>query len=124
MTNAFTGIDEFASLISDASAWLFEADEVHANLTGGTTLMGALVGEFVKRAAREYQRPVREFVLIDKRSPEQQRTDPWRVGDIHYMDGGSPDPIAQPTEVQDSPDAVAAHKSPSDDPRTPTEDPA
>ncbi len=122
MTNAFTGIDEFASLIGDASAWLFEADEVHANLTGGTTLMGALVGEFVKRAAREYQRPVREFVLIDKRSPEQQRTDPWRVGDIHYMDGGSPDPIEQSQEVPKDADAVAAHESPSDDPRTPTED--
>ncbi|MEX1027449.1 MAG: hypothetical protein WD049_05510 [Candidatus Paceibacterota bacterium] len=87
MTNDYTGIEEFASLVHSASLWLFEADEIHANLTGGTTLMGVLVGELVKRAAREYQRRVREFVLNDQRPPEEQRTAPWQLGAIHYLDG-------------------------------------
>ncbi|MEX1028032.1 MAG: TM1812 family CRISPR-associated protein [Candidatus Paceibacterota bacterium] len=87
MTNAHTGIKEFDILLNEASHWLFEADAIHANLTGGTTLMGVLVGELVKRATREYQRQVREFVLIDERPPEAQRADPWQLGHIHYLDG-------------------------------------
>ncbi len=82
-----TGIGEFPKLIDEASRWLFEADEIEANLTGGTTLMGVLVNELVKRARGEYQRPVREFVLIDRRAPEEQRSDPWVVGEIRYLDG-------------------------------------
>lgn len=86
MVDPYCGITEFQTLVDNATRWLFEADEVHANLTGGTTLMGVLVGELIKRASREYRRPTREFVLIDKRPPEQQRTDPWQLGDIHYLD--------------------------------------
>jgi hypothetical protein len=91
MHDPYCGVDEFKSLVMQAVVWLFEADDVRANLTGGTTLMGVLAGELVKRASREYQRPLREFVLIDKRPPEQQRTDPWQLGDIHYLDGHPPD---------------------------------
>jgi hypothetical protein len=86
MNDPYTGIDELAPLVEAASTWLFEADGIHANLTGGTTLMGVVVSRLVQRAEREYRRPVREFVLIDKRLPEQQREDPWRLGDINYLD--------------------------------------
>lgn len=81
----FTGIDEFSTLTQQVSKWLFDADEVHANLTGGTTLMGALVSSMLQLATREFQRPVYDFVLIDKRSPEVQRNNPWQLGDIHYF---------------------------------------
>jgi len=91
MNDPYCGVDEFKSLVMQSVVWLFEADDVRANLTGGTTLMGVLAGELVKRASREYQRPLREFVLIDKRPPELQRTDPWQLGDIHYLDGHPPD---------------------------------
>ncbi|MDA1230647.1 MAG: hypothetical protein O2856_07730 [Planctomycetota bacterium] len=90
MSDPYCGIDEFKSLVMKAAVWLYEADDVRANLTGGTTLMGVLAGELVKRASREYQRPLREFVLIDKRPPELQRTDPWQRGDIHFLDGQPP----------------------------------
>jgi hypothetical protein len=90
LTDPHSGIEEFNALMNYAARWLYEADEVHANLTGGTTLMGVLVGQLMKRASREYQRPLREFVLIDKRPPEQQRTDPWQLGDIHYLDDPPP----------------------------------
>jgi hypothetical protein len=86
MSNAFAGVDEFETLIREASVWLYEADEIHANLTGGTTLMGVFVGELVKRSSREYQRQVREFVLIDKRPVDEQENEPWRLGEIHYLD--------------------------------------
>ena len=86
LQDVHTGIGEFPKLIDEASRWLFEADEIEANLTGGTTLMGVLVNELVKRARGEYQRPVREFVLIDRRPPEEQRNDPWVVGEMTDLD--------------------------------------
>jgi len=94
-------VGEFDGLIDDASRWLFEADEIHANLTGGPTLMGVLVGELVKRASREYQRPVRECLLIDPRPPEQQRTDPWQLGDIHYLDDQGSSPSLAPSTTEE-----------------------
>ncbi len=97
-----TGIGEFPKLIDEASRWLFEADEIEANLTGGTTLMGVLVNELVKRARGEYQRPVREFVLIDRRTPEEQRSDPWQLGEIRYLDG---EPANNGTNRQQGSDA-------------------
>ena len=93
MDNAYTGIGEFDRLMTEAAVWLFEADQIRANLTGGTTLMGVLVTRLVQRAQREYQRAVHEFVLIDPRLPEQQRTDPWQLGDIHYLGGEPPDAV-------------------------------
>ncbi len=87
MDDIHTGIDEFDKLVAESSLMLFEADEIHANFTGGTSLMGALVNRLVARSRREYQRVVREFVLIDKRTPQAQRDHPWELGDIYYLDG-------------------------------------
>ena len=86
MADVHTGVEEFDALIDEASVWLFDADSVHANLTGGTTLMGVFVSRLVQRAGREYQRSIHEFVLIDKRSPEEQRANPWQLGEIWYLD--------------------------------------
>lgn len=86
MNDIHRGVAEFPSLLDQASRWLFEADEIDACLTGGTTMMGVLVTRLTSRAAREYQRPVKQFVLIDPRTPEEQRSDPWQQGDIHFLD--------------------------------------
>lgn len=111
MIDPYCGIAEFKSLVMQAAIWLYEADDVRANLTGGTTLMGVLAGELVKRASREYQRPLREFVLIDKRPPELQRTEPWERGDIHFLDGQPPDvpDVEQPS--QGRPDGTEQSKN-------------
>ena len=86
MRDIHRGVGEFHDLVNTAAQWLYDADEIAACLTGGTTLMGVLVTRLADRASREYQRPVRQFVLIDSRLPEQQRDDPWQLGDIHYLD--------------------------------------
>jgi hypothetical protein len=85
MENPHTGFDEFDRLKKQASMWLFQADKVHAGLTGGTSLMGALIGELSKFAERNYLKNVRKFVLIDKRSPNEQLEHPWVVGEQHYL---------------------------------------
>ncbi len=100
------GITEFGTLIGEASLWLFEADEIHACLTGGTTLMGALVSKLNMRAGREYQRSIREFVLIDRRSPKEQQDTPWQLGDIHYLDDKPPENASDRTsESNEAPQA-------------------
>ncbi len=86
MQDIHRGVGEIEGLVNSAALWLFDADEIVACLTGGTTLMGVLVSRLVARASREYQRPVREFVLIDHRSPEEQRNDPWQQGEIHPLE--------------------------------------
>lgn len=86
MEDVHRGVNEFGRLINQAKPWLFEADSIEANLTGGTSLMGVLVGRLVEHAGRTYRRPHRRFVLIDGRAPEVQQTAPWMKGDIHYID--------------------------------------
>jgi len=85
MQNPHSGVSEFPAIIDKARQWIYEADEVYANLTGGTALLGILIGEMVSEAQRQYLRPVHKFVLIDKRSPEEQRRDPWLVSEIFYL---------------------------------------
>ena len=85
MQDVHRGVGEFKALLELAKPWLFQADLVEANLTGGTSLMGVLVGRLVEHAGRTYRRPTRKFVLIDSRPYEIQRDQPWVTGDIHYI---------------------------------------
>lgn len=79
------GFDEIAKAVDQVRHHLLEADEVVANMTGGTTLMGIIVQQLVEEA-QKLDRPVRRFVLIDRRPPEQQDQDPFVEGDCHWLD--------------------------------------
>ncbi len=82
----YGGIEEIKPLTDAARPHLIGADEVLVNVTGGTTLMG-LAAEKVAKAARDLACPsVRRFGLIDRRPPEQQKTDPYRVGALFWLD--------------------------------------
>jgi CRISPR-associated DxTHG motif protein len=80
------GFDELKRLQGEALPYLFGADQVVANLTGGTTLMTAAVQRLVE-AAKALGRPVRRFALIDHRSREEQREAPFVPSDIYWLDG-------------------------------------
>lgn len=79
------GFDELKRLQGEALPYLFGADQVVANLTGGTTLMTAAVQRLVE-AARTLGRPVRRLALIDHRSREEQRAEPFVQSDIYWLD--------------------------------------
>ena len=79
------GFDEIAEAVDQVRPHLLEADEVVANMTGGTTLMGIIVQQLVEEA-QKLDRPVRRFVLIDRRQPEQQDRDPFVQSDCHWLD--------------------------------------
>ena len=86
LQDAFSGFDELAPLVKEARGWLLGADEVVANLTGGTTLMGIAVQQLVEMAQR-LDRPSRRFALIDRRPPSEQDRNPYVASDCHWLDG-------------------------------------
>ena len=61
------------------------ATDVLVNVTGGTTLMG-LTAEALAKEARSLACPVRRFGLIDRRPPQDQNADPYRVGEPFWLD--------------------------------------
>ena len=79
------GFNEIEKAVDQVRRHLLEADEVVANMTGGTTLMGIIVQQLVEEA-KKLDRPVRRFVLIDRRPPEGQDQDPFVQSDCHWLD--------------------------------------
>ncbi|MDE0426599.1 MAG: TIGR02221 family CRISPR-associated protein [Candidatus Poribacteria bacterium] len=79
------GFNEIEKVAQHAKGYLSYADEVRANITGGTTLMGVIVQKLVEEA-QQLNRPVKRFALIDRRSTEEQESDPFVQGDSHWLD--------------------------------------
>ena len=79
------GFNEIDEITKQARQSLLRADEVVANMTGGTTLMGIVVQRLVEEA-QKLDRPVRRFVLIDRRSPDEQTSNPFVEGDSCWLD--------------------------------------
>lgn len=85
VTDPHGGFDELTRVRSEAGDWLLHADEIVANLTGGTTLMGLMVQQLVEAGSR-LSRPFRRFALIDRRPPAVQDSDPWVQSDHCWID--------------------------------------
>ena len=79
------GFDEITKVVTQVRPHLLETGEVVANMTGGTTLMGIIVQQLVEEA-QKLDRPVRRFVLIDRRPPEVQDMDPFVQSGCHWLD--------------------------------------
>ena len=85
LTDPHSGFAEIDGTVTQASPLLLAADEVVANTTGGTTLMGLVIQRLVEEA-QKLDRPVRRFALIDRRPPAEQDSDPFVQGDAHWLD--------------------------------------
>ena len=79
------GFDEIDTAVAKARPHLLNADKIVANMTGGTTLMGLVIQRLVEEA-QKLDRPVRRFALIDRRPPYAQNSNPYVVGDDHWLD--------------------------------------
>ena len=86
LEDPFGGQAEIKRLVERGRESLFGAKEVLVNVTGGTTLMG-LAAEALANEARKLASPVRRFGLIDRRPGERQKTDPYRMGEVFWVDG-------------------------------------
>ena len=78
------GFREIKKVVDCARPHLLDADEIAANMTGGTTLMGLIIQRLVEEA-QKLDRPVRRFALIDRRSPDEQDSDPYVKGEYHWL---------------------------------------
>ena len=85
LTDPHGGFAEIDAAVERAYPHLLTADEVVANMTGGTTLMGLVIQRLVEEA-QKLDRPVRRFALIDRRPPTEQDSDPYVQGDDHWLD--------------------------------------
>ena len=79
------GFDEIHKVAERVHGYLLYADEVIANMTGGSTLMGVIVQRLVEDA-QKLDRPVKRFALIDRRPTEEQDSDPFVRGDSYWLD--------------------------------------
>ena len=85
LTDPHGGFDEIDAAVKQAYPYLLAADQVVANMTGGTTLMGLVLQGLVEEA-QKLDRPVRRFALIDRRPPAEQDSDPYVQGAEHWLD--------------------------------------
>ena len=85
LTDPQGGFDEIDDAAEQVHPHLLNADEVIANMTGGTTLMGLVIQRLVEEAQR-LDRPVRRFALIDRRPPADQDSNPYVQGEDHWLD--------------------------------------
>ena len=83
--DALGGFDEIDEVAERAHSYLLYAEEVIANMTGGSTLMGLIVQRLVEEA-QKLDRPVKRFALIDRRPTDEQNSDPFVQGDSHWLD--------------------------------------
>ena len=61
------------------------AKQVVVNVTGGTTLMG-IAAQKLADVARNLACPVRRLGLIDRRTREEQSSDPYQLGEVFWLD--------------------------------------
>jgi hypothetical protein len=90
MADPYGGQAEIEALVREARSHLVVAQEIAVNLTGGTTLMGLAVAAIANEAQR-LARDVRRFGLVDRRPPNEQDADPYRTGEVFWLDPRSGD---------------------------------
>jgi hypothetical protein len=90
MADPYGEKSEIERLVRDARRHLVAAQEIAVNLTGGTTLMGLAVAAIANEAER-LGRDVRRFGLVDRRPPSEQDADPYRTGEVFWLDPRSGD---------------------------------
>ena len=85
LDDPYGGTAEIRRLEKASQRYFVGAEEVLANVTGGTTLMG-LAADALASTARRLARPVRRFGLIDRRPPDRQTDDPYQTGEPFWLD--------------------------------------
>lgn len=92
LDDPYAGFQEIDDLInSDLRQQLAGAGEVIINITGGTTLLQYVV-ELIGAEARSLGVPVRRVALVDRRTKEEQRINPYVAGEVIELAGVSARP--------------------------------
>ncbi len=88
VNDPFTGVDEVEKVVEEARKYLEEngVREVVINLTGGTSLLGYMV-ERIRDGIR-YGRKITTVLAVDRRPYEEQKVNPYVVGEILELPRG------------------------------------
>lgn len=84
MKEPFVGFDEAEGLVSEIQPLIRDSGEVIVNITGGTTAMQYVAQEVADDAARE-QLSLKIMALVDRRPPEEQRANPYVLGEVVWL---------------------------------------
>ncbi len=89
LDDPFNGFEEARGLVGSLRqeyglGWI-RAKDIVVNLTGGTTCLGWTVGRIGEALERMSLNP-RTVACIDRRSPEEQRRDPYREGEMQDIE--------------------------------------
>ena len=85
LDDPFGGIQEMEKKVKAMRRFFVGAERVAVNVTGGTTLMG-ITAQKLADEARRLACPVLQFGLVDCRPPEEQRLDPYQMGEAFWLD--------------------------------------
>ncbi len=85
LSDPFAGFDELARISKETEEIVRAADELLANLTGGTTLMGIAIQRIVEQAQR-WARPTLRFALVDRRPVDEQSAAPFVESEYYLLD--------------------------------------
>jgi hypothetical protein len=85
MRDPHAGFNELGLFSKDILPVMIQADEVVVNITGGTTAMQHIAQQ-IAGYAEELGRLVRRVALVDRRSPQEQRDDPYVPGEMIRLD--------------------------------------
>jgi len=88
VNDPFTGVNEVERVTEEARKYLEEngVKEVVINLTGGTSLLGYMV-ERIRDGIR-YGRKITTVLAVDRRPYEEQKENPYVVGEILELPRG------------------------------------
>jgi hypothetical protein len=85
MRDPHGGFNELEIFLPDIVSVVIQADEVMVNITGGTTAMQHIMQHIADFAAK-LGRSVQRMALVDRRSPQEQRDDPYLPGELIFLD--------------------------------------
>lgn len=87
MNDPFQGFDEIPDIVraSASQEMLLGADEIICNATGGTTAMQYAIMR-LSESASNLGRQVKWMAMVDKRSAEDQRKNPYVVGEMIVLE--------------------------------------
>lgn len=85
MKEPFSGFVEVKEITEKVKPLLLQGDELIINITGGTTAMQFIVQEIADNVKNIISN-TKTIALVDRRSPEEQRANPYIKGEIVFLD--------------------------------------
>ena len=81
------GFEEIKTRVNNKNIdnWILKADDIIVNLTGGTTVLQYAV-ELLSRKAERFGKRVTRVAMIDKRSIDEQKRNPFVKGDMVILE--------------------------------------